>query len=116
MPKGSIEWTFWRSPQTDVATSGHGLDATGGPLDCLETGGQGCMLGTSLEVLMDALMLSRIQFALTIMFHYIFPPLTIGLSVFMVVTEALWLKTGDPLYERMAKFWTKIFAVNFAMG
>ncbi len=65
---------------------------------------------------LDPFILSRIQFALTIMFHYIFPPLTIGLSVFMVVVEFLWLKTGDPVYESMARFWTKIFAVNFAMG
>lgn len=65
---------------------------------------------------LDALFLSRLQFALTIMFHYIFPPLTIGLSVFMVVIEALWVKTGNPIYESMARFWTKVFAVNFAMG
>lgn len=65
---------------------------------------------------LDPFILSRIQFALTIMFHYIFPPLTIGLSVFMVVIEYLWMKTNDPLYETMARFWTKIFAVNFAMG
>ena len=65
---------------------------------------------------LDPLLLSRIQFALTIMFHYIFPPLTIGLGVFMVVIEALWLKTNNPIYESMARFWTKIFAVNFAMG
>ena len=65
---------------------------------------------------LDPFFLSRVQFALTIMFHYIFPPLTIGLSVFMVLVEFLWLKTNDPLYESMAKFWTKVFAVNFAMG
>ncbi|MBY0358895.1 MAG: cytochrome ubiquinol oxidase subunit I [Candidatus Obscuribacterales bacterium] len=65
---------------------------------------------------LDPLFLSRLQFALTIMFHYIFPPLTIGLSVFMVMIEAVWMKTGNPIYESMAKFWTKIFAVNFAMG
>lgn len=65
---------------------------------------------------LDALFLSRIQFALTIMFHYIFPPLTIGLGVLMVVIEAFWLKTNNPIYESMARFWTKIFAVNFAMG
>ena len=74
-----------------------------------------CTLG-SIDMELDAFFLSRVQFALTIMFHYIFPPLTIGLSVFMVLIEFLWLKTGDPLYESMARFWTKIFAVNFAMG
>lgn len=65
---------------------------------------------------LDPLMLSRIQFALTIMFHYIFPPLTIGLSVLMVLIESMWIISGKALYESMAKFWTKIFAVNFAMG
>ena len=65
---------------------------------------------------LDLLTLSRLQFAFTIMFHYIFPPLTIGLGGLMVSLEALYLKTKDPGYERAAKFWTKIFAVNFAMG
>lgn len=65
---------------------------------------------------LDVVLLSRIQFALTIMFHYLFPPLTIGLGLLMVIVEALWLKTGDHGYRRMAHFWTKIFAVNFALG
>lgn len=65
---------------------------------------------------LDPLMLSRIQFALTIMFHYIFPPLTIGLGVFMVIVETLWIWKKEAIYETMARFWTKIFAVNFAMG
>ena len=64
----------------------------------------------------DVLTLSRLQFALTIMFHYLFPPLTIGLGLQMVVVEGLYLRTRDPLYEAMARFWTRIFAVNFAMG
>lgn len=65
---------------------------------------------------LDPLILSRIQFALTIMFHYIFPPLTIGLGVMMVVIESIWLLKKDAIYESMARFWTKIFALNFAMG
>jgi cytochrome d ubiquinol oxidase subunit I len=65
---------------------------------------------------LDVVLLSRIQFALTLMFHYIFPPLTIGLSVFMVIIEAIWLKTKDPSYKSMALFWTKLFAINFALG
>ena len=65
---------------------------------------------------LDVLFLSRLQFALTIMFHYLFPPLTIGLGWIMVVMEGMYLKTGDKTYEIMARFWTKIFAVNFAMG
>ncbi|HKJ31327.1 MAG TPA: cytochrome ubiquinol oxidase subunit I, partial [Balneolales bacterium] len=65
---------------------------------------------------LSAVFLSRLQFALTIMFHYIFPPLTIGLGALMVIMEGLYLKTGNRQYEEMARFWTKIFAVNFAMG
>jgi cytochrome d ubiquinol oxidase subunit I len=65
---------------------------------------------------MDLLSLSRLQFALTIMFHYIFPPLTIGLGGLIVSLEAMFLKTRDIQYEAAAKFWTRIFAVNFAMG
>ncbi len=65
---------------------------------------------------MSVLTLSRFQFALTIMFHYLFPPLSIGLGGLLVIMEAMYLKTGDLHYEAMAKFWTKIFAVNFAMG
>jgi cytochrome bd ubiquinol oxidase subunit I len=65
---------------------------------------------------MDLESLSRLQFALTIMFHYLFPPLTIGLGGLLVSLEATFLKTGDRQYEEAAKFWTKIFAVNFAMG
>jgi cytochrome d ubiquinol oxidase subunit I len=65
---------------------------------------------------MDLLILSRAQFALTIMFHYLFPPLTIGLGGLIVALEGLYLKTGDKAYEEAAKFWTKIFAINFVMG
>jgi cytochrome bd ubiquinol oxidase subunit I len=65
---------------------------------------------------LDVVVLSRIQFALTIMFHYLFPPLSIGLGLILVVTEGLYLRTGNRLYEDMARFWTRIFAVNFAVG
>jgi cytochrome bd ubiquinol oxidase subunit I len=65
---------------------------------------------------MDVITLSRIQFALTIMFHYLFPPLTIGMGAFLVFLEARFLKTQDPQFETAAKFWTKIFALNFALG
>lgn len=65
---------------------------------------------------MDVLTLSRLQFALTIMFHYIFPPLTIGLGVVLVYLEGMYLWRRDRLYEVAAKFWTKIFALNFALG
>ena len=65
---------------------------------------------------MDVVTLSRIQFALTIMFHYLFPPLAIGVGAFLVFLEARYLKTKDPQFEIAAKFWTKIFALNFALG
>jgi cytochrome d ubiquinol oxidase subunit I len=64
----------------------------------------------------DVVSLARFQFALTIMFHYLFPPLTIGLGALLVLLEGLYLKTKDPTYEVAARFWTKLFAVNFALG
>ena len=65
---------------------------------------------------MDVLTLSRLQFALTIMFHYLFPPLTIGLGVVLVYLEGMYLWKNDALYETAAKYWTKIFGLNFALG
>lgn len=65
---------------------------------------------------MDAEILARLQFAFTIMFHYIYPQLSIGLSLILVIIEACYLKTKNPFYLNMAKFWTKIFALTFALG
>lgn len=65
---------------------------------------------------MDVEILARFQFALTIMFHYIYPPLSIGLGLIMVIMEGIYLKTRNPLYLNMAKFWTKVFALTFALG
>lgn len=65
---------------------------------------------------MDIVLLSRIQFAVTIGFHYFFPPLSIGLGLMLVVMEAAHLRTGDPLYHRMLRFWVKIFGLVFAFG
>jgi len=64
----------------------------------------------------SVLLLSRLQFAFTIMFHYIFPPLAIGMGVLLVFFEGMYLKTGDPAYEAATKFWVKIFGLNFAIG
>jgi len=61
-------------------------------------------------------LLSRFQFGLTIAFHYIFPPLSIGLGVVLVLMEALYLKTRNPLYQQMTKFWVRIFGLTFALG
>ncbi|MDN3507195.1 MAG: cytochrome ubiquinol oxidase subunit I [Simkaniaceae bacterium] len=65
---------------------------------------------------MDVVMLSRIQFAMTSMFHYLYPPLSIGLGLFLVMIEGMYLKTKDPRYLQMTKFWVKIFALTFALG
>lgn len=65
---------------------------------------------------MDVLTLSRLQFGATISFHYVYPPLSIGLGVMLVIMEALWLVTKNPLYHQMARFWTRVFALTFAIG
>lgn len=67
-------------------------------------------------LVMDVEILARIQFAFTIAFHYIYPPLSIGLGVNMVIMEGLYLKTGNKLYEEMTKFFTRIFALIFGIG
>ncbi len=64
----------------------------------------------------DPEFLSRLQFAITIMFHYIFPPMTIGLGVLLVAMEGIWLKTKQNIYHQLAKFWTQIFGLIFALG
>jgi cytochrome d ubiquinol oxidase subunit I len=65
---------------------------------------------------MDALTLHRLHFAFTITFHYLFPQLTMGLALLILVLKTLALRTGDEHYGHAARFWAKIFAVNFAMG
>ncbi len=65
---------------------------------------------------MDVEILARLQFAFTIAFHYIYPPLSIGLGLLMVIMEGLYLKTGNKVYETMCRFWTKIFALTFGIG
>jgi cytochrome bd ubiquinol oxidase subunit I len=65
---------------------------------------------------MDVLTLSRIQFAVTAGFHFIFVPLTLGLSVLVAYMESLYVKTNDEMYLRMTKFWGKLFLINFALG
>ncbi len=65
---------------------------------------------------MDTVALSRLQFALTSMFHWIFVPLTLGLSVLTAYMETRYVRSGDELYLRMTKFWGKLFLVNFALG
>jgi len=66
--------------------------------------------------MIDHLLLSRLQFALTAMFHILWPVLTIGLSLYLVVLEGAWLKTGRVLYYRQARFWTRLLLLNVAVG
>ncbi|HEY9870215.1 MAG TPA: cytochrome ubiquinol oxidase subunit I [Candidatus Obscuribacterales bacterium] len=61
-------------------------------------------------------LLARVQFAFTVMFHYLFPPLSIGLGMILIFMEGLYLKTKNPIYEAMCKFWVKVFALNFSLG
>ncbi|NML06265.1 cytochrome ubiquinol oxidase subunit I [Sphingomonas sp. G-3-2-10] len=64
----------------------------------------------------DAILLARIQFAFTVSFHFIFPAFSIGLASYLMVLEALWLRTGRQVFLDLFRFWIKIFAVAFAMG
>jgi cytochrome d ubiquinol oxidase subunit I len=65
---------------------------------------------------MDVELLSRIQFAMTVAFHYLFPPLSIGLGLMLVFMEASWLRTGEQKFLTMTKFWMKVFGLVFAIG
>jgi cytochrome bd ubiquinol oxidase subunit I len=67
-------------------------------------------------MLLDPILLSRIQFAFTVGFHIIFPTLNVGLALFLAITEGLWLKTRDQTYLVACQFWSKIFALTFGMG
>jgi len=65
---------------------------------------------------MDVLMLSRLQFAAATVFHFLFVPLTLGISVLIACMETAYARTGNPVYKRMAKFWGKLFLINFTLG
>lgn len=65
---------------------------------------------------MDVELLSRIQFAFTAAFHYLYPPLSIGLGIILVMMEATWLKTGNRHFHEMSRFWTKVFGLIFGLG
>ncbi len=65
---------------------------------------------------MDVVLLSRLQFAAATAFHFIFVPLTLGLSLIIALMETKYVRTGDVTYQRMAKFWGKMFLINFAIG
>jgi cytochrome d ubiquinol oxidase subunit I len=65
---------------------------------------------------MDVVMLSRLQFAVATIFHFLFVPLTLGLVVLVAVMETIYVRTGKEVYKRMTKFWGKLFLINFAIG
>jgi cytochrome d ubiquinol oxidase subunit I len=69
-----------------------------------------------MEILQDPLFLSRLQFAVTSLFHMLWPLTTVGISLILAVFEGLWLKTGDVDNYRHARFWAKLFLLNFSMG
>ena len=65
---------------------------------------------------MNVEILSRLQFAFTVAFHYIYPPLSIGLGLILIFMEGQYLRTGDKVWEHLTKFWIKIFALIFGIG
>ena len=65
---------------------------------------------------LDAILLSRLQFAFTLGFHILFPTLTLGLAPFLVLLEVLWLRSGKEVYMRLYRFWAKLFGLAFGMG
>ncbi len=65
---------------------------------------------------MDNLLLARLQFGVTTVYHFFFVPLTLGLSILVAIMETQYVRTGDEMWKRMTKFWGKLFLINFAMG
>jgi cytochrome bd ubiquinol oxidase subunit I len=65
---------------------------------------------------MEAVSLARLEFALTVVFHYLIVALTLGLVLLVAITYTRWIRTGDPVYERMTRFWGLLYVVNYAVG
>ncbi|MCU0479219.1 MAG: cytochrome ubiquinol oxidase subunit I, partial [Chloroflexi bacterium] len=65
---------------------------------------------------MDVELLSRVQFALTASFHFIYPPLSMGLGLMLVVIGLIYVRTKDPKWRRLSFFWVKVYALIFAIG
>ena len=65
---------------------------------------------------MDSIILARWQFAIVTVYHFFYVPLTLGLAIFIAIIETKYVKSGDEKYKKMAKFWGKIFLINFAIG
>lgn len=68
------------------------------------------------DLFVDIVILSRLQFAITTLYHFLFIPLTLGLAFFIAVLETMYVKTDNAKYKEMAKFWGKLFILNFSMG
>ncbi|SSY93632.1 Cytochrome d ubiquinol oxidase subunit 1 [Aggregatibacter aphrophilus] len=66
--------------------------------------------------MLDVVELSRLQFALTALYHFIFVPLTLGMTFLLVIMETLYVVTNKEVYKDMTKFWGKLFGINFALG
>ena len=64
---------------------------------------------------MDVVLLSRLQFAATVFFHFIFVPLTLGLSILVAFMESRYVATGDEIWKHHTKFWGKLFLINFSI-
>jgi len=69
-----------------------------------------------MSVFTDTLLLSRLQFGMTTLYHMIWPTLSVGLSLTLVILEALWLRTGDPAWYRHLRFWSRLLLLNFSVG
>src|SRR5690606_13619494 len=65
---------------------------------------------------LDIVALSRLQFAMTALYHFIFVPLTLGLSILLAIMETVYVMTGRTIWRDMTKFWGVLFGINFALG
>ena len=65
---------------------------------------------------MDVVQLSRLQFGLTALYHFLFVPLTLGLAVLLGIMESVYVMTGREIWRQMTRFWGLLFGINFAMG
>src|ERR687893_2840621 len=85
----------------------------------LARGGVRCRARTEIprrQAVEDALTVSRMQFAFTVTYHYLFPMFTMGLALLIFVLKSIYMRNRDELYNTAARFWGKIFAVTFVMG
>src|SRR5450631_3715895 len=78
---------------------------------------RGLMIREEIAVIdFDVVTLSRLQFALTALYHFLFVPLTLGLSMILLIMESVYVMTGQEIWKRMTRFWGMLFGINFAMG